>query len=295
MGDKVPHAVLEKPKPSSQLHPKHKSKSHHSHEVHPDQPDQTQTPIPIPQQIPLFPPVSPGLEFLINTNGLIIEQQIEWGEVMLGVNFNNRYHIVDYERRRLYFAAENSDAVNIYFMGRCRPWNIIVLDLAGNAVMQGRRSSSCCFYGLCDNSVIVTSAEGLVLGSISQNTTCCNASFNIHDSDGNIVLLLDGPQCSILCPSGATCFEAEFPIVTVQGEDEIGRITKKFSGFVREMRTQADTFCVDYPPDLHVNIKAVLIYGAFMIDFIYYENESIQSRGGGRRRRHRRHRLRTTY
>ncbi|CAL8104476.1 unnamed protein product [Orchesella dallaii] len=241
MGDQVVDVVSEQPKPKLS---KQKSKSHHSHHPHHDQ----VVPPPEPQPTFFYLPVPPGLEYLVNNNGLIIEQQIEWGE-----------------GQRLYFAAENSDAVNIYFLGRCRPWNIIVLDLAGNTVLQGHRTSSCCFYGLCDNEVTVMSGDGFVLGSITQKTTCCSAAFNIKDSEGNNVLLVEGPPCSICCPSSATCFEAEFPIKTIESEDKIGRITKKFSGYVKEFHTEADTFCVDYPPDLHVNIKAVLIYATFMI------------------------------
>ncbi|CAL8081021.1 unnamed protein product [Orchesella dallaii] len=87
--------------------------------------------------------LSPGLEYLISTRGLIIQQQIEWGEIMLGVNFNNRYHIVD-------DLAENSDPCSLFCMGSRRPWNILLFDQGGNAVMQGKRTSCCCF-GLYSN------------------------------------------------------------------------------------------------------------------------------------------------
>ncbi|CAL8124632.1 unnamed protein product [Orchesella dallaii] len=183
--------------------------------------------------------------------------------------------------RRLFFAAENSDTFSLFCMGSCRPWNILLFDQGGNAVMQGRRTSSCCCSGLCSNEVKVTSTTGLDLGSISQNNSCCTGSWNVHDTQGNNILLIQGPECSVCCPSAATCFEAEFLIKTVQGGNQIGKITKSFSGFMREMFTAADTFCVEYPVDLHVNIKAVLIYGAFMIDFIYYENAQNQNRQRG--------------
>ncbi|ODM99008.1 Phospholipid scramblase 2 [Orchesella cincta] len=160
------------------------------------------------QQVQLS--LSPGLEFLIPTQGLVIQQQIEWGEIMLGVNFNNKYHIVDDLGRRLFFAAENSDALSLICMGKCRPWNIILFNMQGHPVMSGKRESSCCCNGLCDNTVIVTSATGLVLGRLSQNSSCCTASWNIHDAEGNIILLLQGPECSIFCPGVATCYEASF-------------------------------------------------------------------------------------
>lgn len=53
--------------------------------------------------------------------------------------------------------------------------------------------------------------------------------------------------------------------MTFEGGQQIGKITKYFSGMLQEMMTAADTFGVEFPPDLDVKLKATLIYATFLI------------------------------
>jgi len=222
---------------------------------------------PVPSMIP--PGTPPGLEFLLATDRIVIQQQIEMLEVFTGINTNNRYAILDTMGRRMYFAAENSDACGILCMGRCRARVINVFNCFGMPVCTGNRKSGCC--GGCGNSVIVTSPDGAVLGSVEQNCEVCSASWNINDSAGVKVLRLQAPCCSVCCPSWATCCEAEFPLMSLDGQ-KVGTI-KKHMGGIQELFTNADNFSVTFPMDLDCKLKAVLIFAVFMIDFMYYEEE----------------------
>lgn len=45
----------------------------------------------------------------------------------------------------------------------------------------------------------------------------------------------------------------------------VGKISKKWSGFLREMFTDADYFGISFPIDLDVHIKAVLLGACLLI------------------------------
>ena len=49
------------------------------------------------------------------------------------------------------------------------------------------------------------------------------------------------------------------------GETEVGKISKQWTGFLREGFTDADNFGATFPMDLDVKMKAVLLAGVFLI------------------------------
>ena len=54
-------------------------------------------------------------------------------------------------------------------------------------------------------------------------------------------------------------------VLTADGATKIGKISKKWSGFGREIFTDADMFGVCFPMDLEVKLKAVLMGAVFLI------------------------------
>lgn len=53
----------------------------------------------------------------------------------------------------------------------------------------------------------------------------------------------------------------------IHGKDgnSIGRISKQWSGLIKEGLTDADNFGINFPMDLDVRIKAVLMGACFLI------------------------------
>ena len=51
----------------------------------------------------------------------------------------------------------------------------------------------------------------------------------------------------------------------------VGKISKQWSGLVREVFTDADNFGISFPMDLDVRCKATLLGAVFLIDFMYFE------------------------
>lgn len=74
------------------------------------------------------------------------------------------------------------------------------------------------------------------------------------------VLRIEGPFCTISC-----CGDVDFEVTAIDGETQVGKITKQWSGLVREMFTDSDHFGVTFPIDLDVKMKAVLLGALFLI------------------------------
>uniref|UniRef100_A0A8R1DPY3 Phospholipid scramblase n=1 Tax=Caenorhabditis japonica TaxID=281687 RepID=A0A8R1DPY3_CAEJA len=62
-------------------------------------------------------------------------------------------------------------------------------------------------------------------------------------------------------------------IKTANNGAVVGAITKKWGGCCRETFTDADTFAVNFPGDLDVKLKGVLLGATFLIDFMEFEQK----------------------
>ncbi|XP_047731728.1 phospholipid scramblase 1 isoform X2 [Prionailurus viverrinus] len=100
---------------------------------------------------------------------------------------------------------------------------------------------------------------------------CCGASrpftMRIIDNMGQEVITLERPlRCdSCCCPC---CLQE---IKSLDEETIVGKISKQWTGFVREAFTDADNFGIQFPLDLDVKMKAVMLGACFLIDFMFFE------------------------
>ena len=98
--------------------------------------------------------------------------------------------------------------------------------------------------------------------------TSWTPEFWIKDAGGNDILKIRGPCCMIEC-----CNDIDFEVLTLDGEQQIGKITKQWSGALTEIFTDADNFGITFPMDLDVKVKATLLGAVFLIDFMYFEQQ----------------------
>lgn len=54
-------------------------------------------------------------------------------------------------------------------------------------------------------------------------------------------------------------------VLSKDGEHKVGKISKQWTGLLREMYTDADVFGINFPLDLDVKMKAVLLSTCFLI------------------------------
>ncbi|XP_019388503.1 PREDICTED: phospholipid scramblase 1-like [Crocodylus porosus] len=224
------------------------------------------------------PPLNcpPGLEYLSQIDQILIHQQLELLEIITGFETNNKYEIKNALGQRVYFAAEENDCCTRNCCGPSRPFTIKIIDNIGHEVItlqRPLRCSSCC-CPCCLQELEVQAPPGTPVGYITQDWDPCVPKFTIQNEKRMEVLKITGP--CIVC---SCCEDINFEVKS--NENVVGRISKQWTGFVREAFTDADNFGIQFPMDLDVKMKAVMIGACFLIDFMFFEQTGNKNQRAG--------------
>nr|CAB3264958.1 phospholipid scramblase 1-like [Phallusia mammillata] len=233
----------------------------------------------MPQAIPGCPP---GLEYLTQLDQVLIHQQVELFEALTDIEMKNRYALKNSVGQQCYFAHEESELCMRICCGPQRGFLMHITDNAGREVIRINRPFQCCAgccwcanADCCALTLSVESPVGNTIGSIRQSQSCWIPHYSIHDANGSEIFTIKGPCCICHGP----CCTCDFPFeIFSKGSTEtpVGRITKQWSGLVKEMFTDATNFSVTFPLDLDVKMKAVLLGATFLIDMMFFENQNQQ-------------------
>ncbi|XP_046905032.1 phospholipid scramblase 1-like isoform X2 [Hypomesus transpacificus] len=177
------------------------------------------SPTPAKASAPASDPVSvpPGLEYLTQIDQILMHQNAELPEVILGFETNNDYDIKNILGQQIYKAKETNDCCTRNCLGSIRSFDMMIKDNMGQEVIRLIRPLRC---------------------------------------------------DSCLCPC---CLQE---LWGKDGGEPIGRISKQWSGLLKETFTDADNFGIQFPLDMDVKMKAVLMGTCFLIDFMYFERSS---------------------
>jgi len=197
------------------------------------------------------------MEQLTGVDALVVRQKKEWGEILTSFETRNKYVITDTDGTELLYAAESSGFLSRNFLRSSRPWTIEILDLQGQPVLHLRRPFKFIYHR-----VEVSDAGGQMLGTVERRWPTLRRVFTVRDAAGNKLYELFGP---ILHP---------WTFRIHQSGQEVGRITKKWSGLMKEVFTKADNFGIALPPQADPTARAVLLGAVFLIDFMYFEGSS---------------------
>jgi uncharacterized protein YxjI len=198
------------------------------------------------------------MEKLSSTSGLVILQKKEWGEILSGFETKNKYEVMDAQGQLLYAAFEVAGSFIIRTLLRAmRPFEIHLFNLDQQLTMRLNRPFRFYFHRL-----EVLDAQGILLGTIERQFSILRRKYIISDSDGRMLFELFGP---ILHP---------WTFNIRKDGDDLGKITKKWSGLLKEAYTDADNFGVSYQPELDIKSKAILLGAVFLIDFVHFEGKN---------------------
>ncbi len=104
------------------------------------------------------------------------------------------------------------------------------------------------------------SPPGQLAGTVEQEWSMFQPKFVIKNAQGDVVLRMEGPFCTF-----SICGNVEFKVLSRDGGSEVGKISKQWSGLVREAFTDSDNFGINFPMDLDVRMKAVMLGACFLI------------------------------
>ncbi|XP_046461866.1 phospholipid scramblase 2-like [Daphnia pulex] len=209
----------------------------------------------------------PGLEYLTAIDQLLVHQKVELLEAFTGFETTNKYTVKNSMGQKVFRATEISDCCTRQLCGPNRAFDMKIVDNNDHEVIHLNRPLACssCFFPCCLQTMEVTAPPGTVIGSIQQEWSIIKPKFSIKDASGETVLTIEGPFCTF-----SMCGDVEFNVYS-RGGDKVGKISKQWSGLVREAFTDADMFGINFPLDLDVRIKAVMLGACFLIDFMFFE------------------------
>ncbi|KAM9316492.1 phospholipid scramblase 1-like [Gastrophryne carolinensis] len=218
---------------------------------------------------PANPNCPPGLEYLTMIDQVLVHQQVELLEALLGYEENNKYEIKNSMGQRVYFAAEQNDCCTRNFIGPSRPFVITIIDNSGREVIRVSRPFRCslCCFPCCLQKLEVEAPPGTTIGYVKQNWHPFLPKFTIQNEKEEDVMKIRGPFVPCSC-----CSDVNFELKSLDETSVIGRISKQWTGLIKEAFTDADNFGVQFPMDLDVKMKAVVIGACFLIDFMYFEH-----------------------
>lgn len=195
------------------------------------------------------------MEKLSSVSGLRVSQQKEWGEILLNFETKNRYVISDESGKCLYFAVEKrSSTLSRYFLKAHRPFQIFVVRENSNIILRVVRSFRFYFH----RAEIIDSQEQL-LGVIERRFSLLHRVYSVFDSSGKEIYTIISP---LLHP---------WTFHIRKDKTDYGEITKKWSGVLKEIFTDADNFGIVFPAEWDIRLKALFLGSVFLIDFIHFE------------------------
>jgi len=206
----------------------------------------------------------PGLNNLTHVDHLIVRQK----KILTAWVTKNNFDISDNAGTELFKAAEQSQSNvgNRLCCGAHGAWrtvDMMIHDLQGNALIQVNRP-----FAYCDQVMSVCSPPGNDIGSITQEWAMWSPKYTVKDQGGNVAFIIEGPHECCICSCGA---DIEFKVYTADGATEIGKISKQWAGYFNEAFIGCDIFGINFPKDLDVTKKALLLGATFLIDYNFFE------------------------
>ena len=198
---------------------------------------------------------------LASVRTLVVSQKKEWGEILTGFEARNRYVILSELGNELYVATEEQGSLLLrWFLKAWRPFTILVTRADRSIVLRLERPFRFYFH-----KIDVRDAQGELLGSVEREFSALRRLYRVSDARGGVTCQMYG---SILHP---WTFQIRERFGNI--ERESGKITKKWSGTLKEVFTAADNFAVQMPAGKSVEAKSVLLGAVFLIDFIHFERK----------------------
>ena len=185
---------------------------------------------------------------------LIVKQRVEGLEAITGIETKNRYEVMTPDGQTVLFAYEESGGWGRVLLQRNRALTLHVAGLDGREVLAGSRA----FFWFFPT-MYVRGPNGSPIGTIRRK-------FGILKRR----ILLENPQGETVAEVNGSVFR-RYTFMVNRGGQEVGRITKKWSGVGREMFTDADTFQVQLPTEHDEQLQQLVLATAFAVDLDFFE------------------------
>ena len=220
--------------------------------------------------------ISPPSQFAIDTlngflqthSGLMLKQRKEWTEIITKFETKNKYEILDPMGQTIGAMAEVSGGFKghlIRLITRShRPLDISIVDQNVKLVARLQRKF---FWFFSDLNIFAS--DGSFIGSIHRRFGIFHKKYDLMDNNQFIFAQIKSSIFRLWT----------FKIFDLRGR-QVGVISKKWQGFLKEGFTDADMFGVDLSHSEWDAVKKLIVFcAAISIDFDFFE-ENQGLRGG---------------
>ena len=225
--------------------------------------EQQMEPVPDPAEQPAW-----TLESIFkDAHGYRTQQRLEWMEILSPFELRNRYDATVLASRNFHgFVEEHSNSwINVLtrqLLGTLRPATLFFEDEYQNTILKMRKPFRVYFHQLD-----VSDAEGVALGSVRRRFHLLRSNYEVLDGAGQVAITITGPI--FMLPFAERVFTFE------RNGREVGSLTKKWKGILKEYFSDADAFRTQIDRSLPVTDKVLLFCATLLIDFGNFEqNES---------------------
>ncbi len=187
---------------------------------------------------------------------LVVQQRVEWLEAITDFESKNRYAILAPDGEELLYAYEESGGFQRMFLKSNRSLELHVVDPSGADILTLSRDRF--FFR---PSLHVSDGDGRNLGALDKRWGLLTRKFDMTNSTG-------GGMGSI---RGHVTRPYTFFVRNPQ-DAEIAQITKQWSGFGREMFTDADTLHIDFGSAQGQDFRLLLLAAVFALDLTFFES-----------------------
>lgn len=198
---------------------------------------------------------------ILNHDKLVINQMKEWVEIIANIETKNAYEIQTEQGQSLGNIAEVSggffDFIKRMLFRSHRPLNIEVYSKDEEKILRFKRN----FFFLFSDLFIFDDLEKC-LGSVHRRFGIIYKKYDLTIND-KVFATVKSPLWRLWT----------FPIYDMHGEKQLGAISKRWQGILKEGFTDADKFLVDFGNEnWNLEQKAVILGLAISIDFDFFED-----------------------
>lgn len=189
----------------------------------------------------------------------VLQHKLDVLEVIQGWEGDLKYRAA-LDTGALASAAESTQGVSRALLGNRRPFKMYVhLKNPKTPLLLLQRP-----FKLFQNYIIVRSLHadghpGDVVGHVKKKFSLSRRKFIVTDEEDKLLYEISSTRISRV-----------FGIYNDQGM-EIGRIKKKWTGLMREIYTDSDSFAIRFPLSATGTEKCLLFSALFLIDYTYYD------------------------
>jgi uncharacterized protein YxjI len=197
---------------------------------------------------------------LTSSSSLIVKQKRELTEFFLGFETRNQYIVFDHTGAPCGDIVEQGSGVRAFLKRIClkshRPFLIHVSDASGRVLLEFSRPF---FFFFSD--MTVRAPNGSTLGTVHRRFAVLSKIYDLRDANGKTFARIK-----------SSIFKIWTFAIRDPEDVAVARISKKWSGLLKEYFTDADNFMIDFGSKAWTAAqRAVIFAAAISIDFDFFE------------------------